>query len=275
MSTRFTSKQFHIEPKRWDPITAVLSASFETAGSFGRAAAVVVSGSRQAYKTSKVQEKNSKLDELSTSSSVVLRTSPLGSGRDALEKERGQHLRLPPQEPQSNRQTVYSSAAKGTGRLLLSPVKGLIVDIPLAAAEGMRALPQLYGDHSYSERKPITDWKSGSLVGAQSFTDGVRQGASDIFSQTFARKKKEGAKGVAKGLGMGLVSFTAKTSAATIGLVAYPCQGIYRSLYTATHKATRDLVNEAKLVEAYWIHEQGNDEASDTMQAFLRFRSAR
>jgi hypothetical protein len=275
MSTRFSSKQFHIEPKRWDPITAVLSASFETAGSFGRAAAEVVSGSRQAYKTSKAQQESNRADELSTGLSVVRQADPLDSGRDALEKERGQHPLLPPQGPKSNRQMVYASAAKSTGRLLFSPVKGLIVDIPLAAAEGMRALPQLYGDHSYSERKPITDWKSGSMVGAQSFTNGVRQGASDIFSQTFARKKKEGAKGVAKGLGMGLVSFTAKTSAAAIGLVAYPCQGIYRSLYTATHRSTRDLVNEAKLGEAYWKHEQSSDEASDIAQAFLRFRSVR
>jgi hypothetical protein len=274
MLSRFSSKQYHIEPKRWDPITAVLSASFETAGSVGRAATEVVSGSRQAYKTSKAQEENFKAGKLSTSSSVVLQTKSLGSGRDALEAERDEHLPLPPQGPKPNRRMVYASAAKGTGRLLLSPVKGLIVDIPLAATEGMRALPQLYGDHSYSERKPITNWKSGSMVGAQSFVEGVRQGTSDIFSQTFARKKKEGARGVAKGLGMGLVSFTAKTSAAAIGLIAYPCQGVYRSLYTATHQATRDRVNEAKLGEACWIHEQGGDDTSDIVQVFLRFRSA-
>jgi hypothetical protein len=153
-------------------------------------------------------------------------------------------------------------------------MKGLVVDIPLAAAEGMRALPQLYGDHSYSNRKPITDWKSGSVVGAQSFADGIWQGTSDIFSQTFARKKQEGAKGVAKGLGMGLVSLTAKTSAAAVGLIAYPCQGVYRSLYTVTHRATRDLVNEVKLEEADWLNTQAGERALGIVQAFLRFRSA-
>ena len=112
------------------------------------------------------------------------------------------------------------------------------------------------------------------MVGVQSFNDGIRQGASDIFSQTFARKKQEGAKGVAKGLSMGLVSLTAKTSAAAIGLIAYPCQGLYRSLYTITHKATGDLVNEAKQEEAHWIQAQAGDSAPDIVQAFLRFRSA-
>ena len=198
----------------------------------------------------------------------------LRSTRDASEADRGGMISTPPKEPKRNRQLVYASAARGTGRLLLSPIKGLVVDIPLAAAEGMRALPQLYGDHSYSNRKPITDWKSGSVVGAQSFADGIRQGASDIFSQTFARKKQEGARGVAKGLGMGLVSLTAKTSAAAIGLIAYPCQGVYRSLYTATHRATADLVNEAKFEEADWLHTQAGDRAPDIVQAFLQFRSA-
>jgi len=210
----------------------------------------------------------------SSESSYPAQDAALGSTRDASEAERNGMIPIPEQEPKRNRQLVYASAARGTGRLLLSPVKGLVVDIPLAAAEGMRALPQLYGDHSYSNRKPITDWKSGSIVGAQSFADGIRQGTSDIFSQTFARKKQEGAKGVAKGLGMGLVSLTTKTSAAAIGLIAYPCQGVYRSLYTATHRATRDLVNEAKHEEADWLYTQAGDRAPDIVQAFLRFRSA-
>jgi hypothetical protein len=215
----------------------------------------------------------SQVDTPSGSSSPV-QNAALGSRRAALETEQGEMVAVPDHEPKRNRQLAYASAARGTGRLLLSPVKGLVVDIPLAAAEGMRALPQLYGDHSYSNRKPITDWKSGSIVGAQSFADGIRQGTSDIFSQTFARKKQEGAKGVAKGLGMGLVSLTAKTSAAAIGLIAYPCQGVYRSLYTATHRATRDLVNEAKQEEADWLYTQAGDRAPDVVQAFLRFRSA-
>ena len=259
-------------------MTAVLSASFETAGSFGRAAAEMVSNPRKPYGASKPQDTNTAtLSPEEGDSSELSYPAPdaaLKPTRDTSEADRGATTSTLSKEPKRNRQPGYASAARGTGRLLLSPVKGLVVDIPLAAAEGMRALPQLYGDHSYSNRKPITDWKSGSIVGAQSFADGIRQGTSDIFSQTFARKKQEGAKGVAKGLGMGLVSLTAKTSAAAIGLIAYPCQGLYRSLYTATHQATRDLVNEAKYEEAEWSYTQAGDRAPDIVQAFLRFRSA-
>jgi len=231
---------------------------------------------REAPGASKTQEANTAIQspEQHTPSESSHSVTALVLGRVGSGSNREGPTPLPPQEAKRTRQPAYASAARGTGRLLLSPVKGLVVDIPLAAAEGMRALPQLYGDHSYSDRKPITGWKSGSMVGVKSFNDGIRQGASDIFSQTFALKKQEGAKGVAKGLGMGLVSLTAKTSAAAIGLIAYPCQGVYRSLYTVTHRATRDLVNEAKQEEAYWIHTQAGDKAPDIVQAFLRFRSA-
>ena len=137
----------------------------------------------------------------------------------------------------------------------------------------MRALPQLYGDTTYSHPAPITDWRSGSIVGGKSFTEGLRQGASDIFSQTFARKKREGAKGVAKGLAMRVVSLTAKTSAAVVGVVAYPCQGVYRSLYSALHKATGERVEEAKWEEANWIRGKDSGDRGEVVQAFLKIRA--
>lgn len=71
---------------------------------------------------------------------------------------------------------------------------------------------------------------------------------------------------------MGLVSLTAKTSAAAVGLVAYPCQGVYRSLYSATHKTTGGLVEEAKWEEARWMVEK-DDGRAEVVQAFLQIRS--
>jgi hypothetical protein len=273
MLSPFRAKQISIDTRRHDPISAILSASFQTAGSLGRAATSMVSEPMQAYKTAKLYDETSEHppatfpsaqppSTLSTSESVVDLNLEL--------QQRG--IPLSTHDPTLARQVAYASA-KSTGRLLLSPIKGLMIDIPLAAAEGMRALPQLYGDRSYSERKPITDWKSGSQVGLQSFSEGVRQGVTDIFSQTFARKKKEGAKGVVKGLGIGLVSFAAKTSAGTVGLLAYPCQGAYRSLHTATHTTTRDLVNEIKFEEGKWILDKDDTEPSEMIKEFLRVRS--
>jgi len=270
MLSPFRAKRINIDTKRHDPISAILSASFQTAGSMGRAAAGVVSEPMQAYRSAKSHS-------LEAGENATMTTSKAPSSSTQPTSASGIDMNLPLQqrgEPLFAKQVVYASA-KSTSRLLLFPIKGLIVDIPLAATEGMRALPLLYGDRSFSERKPITDWKSGSQVGLQSFCDGVRQGATDIFSQTFARKKKEGAKGVLKGLSIGLVNFATKTSAGTVGLLAYPCQGAYRSLYSATHTTRRELVDGVKLEEGDWMLNEDNKERhAEIVQTFLCIRSA-
>ena len=256
MLSPFRAKRINIDTKRHDPISAVLSASFQTAGSMGRAAASMMSEPMQAYKTAKAQgeqtSENSATPNPSTSLNVTDPNHPL------------QH-----QDPTPARQIAYATA-KSTSRLLLFPLKGLIIDIPLAATEGLRALPSLYNDTTFSSHQPITDWKSGSQVGFQSFRDGVQQGATDIFSQTFARKKKEGAKGVVKGLGIGLVNFAAKTSAGAVGLLAYPCQGAYRSLHAAMHTTRSELVDRIKLEEGDWCLETDGIKQSEIVQEFLR-----
>jgi hypothetical protein len=275
MLSPFRAKRINIDTKRTDPVSAVLSASFQTAGSMGRAAASMVSEPMQAYKTAKAHDES--VEKPATAPSVARSTSTIStSDNDAtdlsLSTQRRCEAASSSQDPTPARQVAYASA-KSTGRLLLFPLKGLIVDIPLAAAEGMRALPLLYGDRSYSERKPITDWKSGSQVGFQSFRDGLHQGATDIFSQTFARKKKEGAKGVLKGLGIGLVNFAAKTSAGTVGLLAYPCQGAYRSLHAATHTTRNELVGRLRFEEGDWSLGMDGSGQSKIVQEFFRLRS--
>lgn len=72
---------------------------------------------------------------------------------------------------------------------------------------------------------------------------------------------------------MGLVSLTAKTSAAAAGLVAYPCQGVYRSFYSALHKATGERVEGVKWEEAKWMFENDSGDREEVLQAFLKIRS--
>jgi hypothetical protein len=268
MLSPFRAKQINIDTKRHDPVSAVLSASFQTAGSMGRAAASIVSEPIQAYKTAKAQS-----EKPATSPSVSrAATSASSTSEHATDPSLLLAASTSPQDPTPARQIAYATA-KSTSRLLLFPLKGLIVDIPLAATEGLRALPLLYNDTSYSDRKPITDWKSGSQVGLQSFCDGIRQGATDIFKQTFARKKKEGAKGVVKGLGIGVVGFVAKTSAGTIGLLSYPVQGVYRTLHAATHTTRRELVDRIRAEEGVWSLEKDESRQAEVVREFLRLRS--
>jgi len=74
-------------------------------------------------------------------------------------------------------------------------------------------------------------------------------------------------------LGIGLLNFAAKTSAGTVGLLAYPCQGAYRSLHAATHTTRSELVGKIKLEEGDWALEKDGDKQVEVVQEFLRLRS--
>jgi hypothetical protein len=92
----------------------------------------------------------------------------------------------------------------------------VLVDIPVAAIDGMRAIPQLHC-HEVKDYGKVTGWKSGTVVAGKTFGHGIYEGFSDIFIQTYQGKRKEGATGVAKGLAKGLVSMTTKTTAGVWG----------------------------------------------------------
>jgi hypothetical protein len=76
-----------------------------------------------------------------------------------------------------------------------------------------------------------------------------------------------------KGLGISIVGFVAKTSAGAVGLLAYPCQGVYRSLHAAMHTIRSELVGRIKLEEGDWRLERDGIKQSEIVQEFLRVRS--
>lgn len=146
------------------------------------------------------------------------------------------------------KQMALASAISLT-KFLGTSSRGAFVEIPLAATEGMRAIPRFYGE-KVRTTAPVQDWRSGMTVAWSGFTHGVYEGFTDIFVQTYRGKKKRGSIGVAQGLSKGLVSLAVKTGSATIGLVAYPNQGIYRSLRSALHKGASEQIDEARWTEA-------------------------
>jgi hypothetical protein len=77
-----------------------------------------------------------------------------------------------------------------------------MVDIPLATAEGLRAVPKLYGEETKTYA-PVTDWKSGLVVGGKSFGQGMVDGFTGLISHPVKGAKEEGALGVVKGLAKG------------------------------------------------------------------------
>ena len=66
------------------------------------------------------------------------------------------------------------------------------------------------------------------------------------------------------------MNFAAKTSAGAVGLLAYPCQGAYRSLHAAMHTTRSELVDRIKLEEGDWCLETDGIKQSEIVQEFLR-----
>lgn len=127
----------------------------------------------------------------------------------------------------------------------------MLVDMPLATAEGFHALPRLWGDE-VADYGTVTNVQSGFVVAGKSFALGIGDGFRDLVRQPAEGMAKEGGWGAAKGVAKGSASLLSKTVAGSLGLVAYPGLGITKSLWTVTHGETGVEVARARHVEGGW-----------------------
>lgn len=169
---------------------------------------------------------------------------------------------------------MAGAGAKGFGKFNMALFKGTIVDLPLAAAEGFRAVPKLYGAE-VKDHGQVTDIKSGFGKAGKNFAFGMYDGFSDLFVQPYESAKKGGALGFAKGLSKGVLGFTSKTASAAVGLVAYPGEGISKSVRHAVHSSNRRDVKARKMLEGAHLFEQSelSDGATGIINAFELLRN--
>lgn len=105
--------------------------------------------------------------------------------------------------------SMLGATMKGFGKFTGSCFKGVVVDIPHAAAEGFRQVPRIYGEKP-KEYGPIQDWKSGAIFGGRNFVDGMTDGFTGIFTQPVNGAKEEGALGAVKGFAKGTIGLATK-----------------------------------------------------------------
>lgn len=167
-----------------------------------------------------------------------------------------------------------AAGAKGFGRFNAALFKGAIVDLPLATAEGFRAVPKLYGGE-VRDHGEVTGIQSGFGKAGKNFAFGMADGFSDLFVKPVEDAKKDGAKGFAKGLGKGVLGFTSKTVSAAVGIVAYPGEGICKSLRYAVHSGTRRDIKARKMNEGQYLAQRSalSKEASGIINAFELLRN--
>jgi hypothetical protein len=147
---------------------------------------------------------------------------------------------------------MASASGKSFGKVCTLYTKGILVEVPLAVTEGMRAVPRLYGDQ-VEEHDDIKGFKSGTVVAGKEFIHGFTSGLTDLVMQPYKGGKEEGAWGAMKGLGKGGLGMTTKIASGTLGLIAYPGQGLVRSISKAVKTSTREAVAMAKHQEGEWL----------------------
>ncbi|CAI7581566.1 unnamed protein product [Penicillium bialowiezense] len=150
---------------------------------------------------------------------------------------------------------AVGGSAKSVGRIIAYYYKGVLVDIPGAVNEGLRAVPRLYGE-DVKRYDDIKDFKSGVAAASDNFANGFSNGLTDIFRQPYEGSQKDGIRGAIKGFVKGPIGMGTKAASGALGLVAYPGQGLAKSLHSAIHSKTRKEIVKARLNESQYLARQ-------------------
>ncbi|KAI1451287.1 glycosyltransferase family 1 protein [Annulohypoxylon moriforme] len=243
------TRRISIETRRWDPITGTISAAFGVSRDIMKATADIV------VKPAKVYRDMSK----STSSEPSIEQTSnrtVGSPTET-EVHATQAKKRKARDCVSMTTSISAASMSGVGGALKSYGNG-IVSIPYAFTEGFRNIPRLYGEE-VRDLGPIDDWKSGTAAGAKVVVYGIVDGISDVFVLPYKGAQQEGVIGGIKGFGKGCVGLSTKAFSATIGMAAYPLQGIYKSILASVKPNTRRSIAIALHAEGSYLCAQARE----------------
>ncbi|KIW96531.1 uncharacterized protein Z519_03600 [Cladophialophora bantiana CBS 173.52] len=244
----YKSKPFIIENRRWDFLTSSLAVSMEM--SYDILAAL--SGFwRNPRAIRKQKDKERALSRASSHQTTSGNENDPGEG------------------PSKEIAKMVGASAMSISHITGIVIKGSLVDIPVAVAEGLRNTPKLYGQE-VPDHASVTDWKSGLAVAGSTFVHQMAEGLTDLVVQPAKGIAKEGIVGFGKGIGKGALQTATKPTAACMGLIGYTGQGIYKSIYAAVHSKTKKSVASAQRVQdKYFIRAIGMDiSADEVVEAF-------
>ncbi|OQE69651.1 hypothetical protein PENNAL_c0130G04309 [Penicillium nalgiovense] len=164
--------------------------------------------------------------------------------------------------------TLPRDPMKGMMQMTSSIAKGSLVGMPMALTEGLRNVPQLYGDKP-EPTEPIEGWKSGMTHAGKGFYTGFADGITGFVTTPYREAKKNGAAGFLKGFAKGSVEIFTKPGAecpcsyanpvpsqAIFGLMAYPAMGVYASLKQQGLNSTQAVVLESQVALGIWKLQQ-------------------
>ncbi|KAJ5505029.1 hypothetical protein N7463_007903 [Penicillium fimorum] len=256
----YESKSIFIQTRRWDPITGGTSSLLGMYKDILTASSDVVirpykefSRARQQSEPELVVIESTNPQPERNPSVGISRTS--GSMTDEERRVMGK---------------AVGGSAKSVGRIIAYYYKGVLIDIPGAVNEGLRAVPRLYGEE-VKDYDNIKDFKSGVAAASDNFTHGFSHGLTDIFRQPYEGAQRDGIRGALKGFVKGPIGMGTKAASGALGLVAYPGQGLAKSLHSAIHSKTRKQLVKARLAESEYMARQSAKAQSscpDVIEAF-------
>lgn len=262
--TSYAINPIIIENRRWDPLTGVLSAATSTGSNMLQSTGEMFYNPYKEYKKSRTPKPSE--DDPSGSTPSLNR-----SNSDAFQTAAN----------------MAGATLQGFGKFSATYFRGVIVDIPHAAAEGFRRAPQLYGEKP-KEYGTVHDWKSGAIVGGKNFVGGMTTGVTGMIKHPLKGFIEEGREGAMRGLAKGALGmatnmpsgklvlfldneFSSNGFQAGIGLVAYPFHGISKSIEAAFRTKTPKAIVAARLREGYALTERmqlSKEEREEVVQVF-------
>ncbi|PYH83635.1 sterol glucosyltransferase [Aspergillus uvarum CBS 121591] len=262
-----------IENRRWDPLTGLISASTSTGYDMIKSSGGMLYKPYKEYKRSRsprppTNSTNKNMTSATSSAAFIGHRSAVEINPQCSrtsEKSKEQH-------PSSlvTAGNVAGATLKEFGKFTGSYFKGVVVDIPHAAAEGFRQVPRLYGEEP-KNYGTVKDWKSGAVMGGRNFVDGMADGFTGIFTQPIKGAKEEGVLGAMKGFVKGTIGLATKVPSAGIGLVAYPFHGIAKTIEGLAKSKTKKLIVNARLRDGLYIVRRSHltpEQEAEVLQKF-------
>ncbi|PNH41013.1 hypothetical protein VD0004_g6051 [Verticillium dahliae] len=257
----YESNTLHLDVTRWDPISGGASAVMGTAVDMTGSITGMVTKPVDEYKAHqhrKEQERRRLAAAASDTASVKSAATDRGGASAA--------------KSPSLAGKMVGASAKSIGGIAPTALKGMVVDIPLALTEGLRAVPGHYGDRP-RDNGQVTGFVSGAAVAGKTFAWGFADGLSDLVVQPYKGARDEGALGAVKGVAKGIVGLTTKSGAGMFGLFAYPSAGIAKSIRSATRGGTKRAIAKARQEEGKWLLQTRGEQslAAEVAAAFRRW----
>ncbi|KAJ5759399.1 hypothetical protein N7520_006555, partial [Penicillium odoratum] len=232
-----------IENRRWDPLTGVISAGISTGTRMLKTSTGMIYEPFKELTRAKSSPASEQNRRGSTESTPSLRsrstTNQTESNRPAS-----------PRSPLTTAGDMAGASLNSFGKFTTGYFKGVLVDIPTAAADGFRNASQVYGDKP-KDYGTVTDWKSGAKVGTKNFVGGMKEGITGLVKHPWKGYQEDGRQGALRGLAKGAIGLATKAPSAGIGIWAYPSQGIARSIEAKFRAKTRKAIVIARLIDGY------------------------